>query len=105
MPKSPAKSRASGKRKATASRKATKSKRPRSARSASRSSTPRVSAAPPPVPVDPPSAKEQELFMETLIDNGQAARPGEGKLRGVTHSIVEDDTGKLKVVRRRFSIS
>jgi hypothetical protein len=54
-----------------------------------------------------PSARDEAAFNEALIASGQAARPdAQGKLpRGATHSIVEDDRGKVTVVRRRFSMA
>lgn len=52
------------------------------------------------------SPEEEAAFLEALIQSGQAAPvDSDGKLpAGATHKIVEDDAGKLKVVRRRFSI-
>jgi hypothetical protein len=42
-----------------------------------------------------------------LIETGQAARlTKEGKLPpGATHKIVETNDGRIKVVRRRFSVT
>jgi hypothetical protein len=57
--------------------------------------------------VQRPSAREEAAFTETLIETGQAAcLDEEGKLpRGATHKLVEDEGGKVKAVRRRFSIT
>ncbi len=100
MPKSPRKRGVGQKRKSpgsTAKAKSARTTRPRSKQRA---------AVTPPAAIQPPSATEEALFMETLIDNGQAAPPGEdSKLPGATHSIVKDDAGNLKVVRRRFSVA
>jgi len=64
-------------------------------------------AAPPPIPIELPSPEEEAAFTEMLIETGQAARPDKtGKLpAGATHAIVEDEEGKVKVVRRRFSMT
>jgi hypothetical protein len=53
------------------------------------------------------SPEEEAAFLEALIQSGQAVPvDSDGKLpAGATHKIVEDETGKLKVVRRRFSIT
>ena len=58
-------------------------------------------------PVEKPSPEHEAAYVESMIANGQAARlTKEGKLPpGATHKIVEDDQGRVKVVRRRFSIS
>ena len=57
--------------------------------------------------VQRPSPEEEAAYTDALIESGEAARLDEhGKLpRGVTHKIVEDETGHVTVVRRRFSIS
>ena len=62
---------------------------------------------PPPATIEPVSAAEQAAYIETVIKSGEAASLDEqGRLpAGATHKMVEDDTGKVKVVRRRFSIS
>jgi hypothetical protein len=54
-----------------------------------------------------PSPTDQAAYVETLIETGQAAPlTADGKLpAGATHAIVEDDQGKVTVVRRRFSIT
>lgn len=54
-----------------------------------------------------PSPEHQAAYIETLIETGQAAPlTKEGKLpAGATHKIVKDEQGRVKVVRRRFSIS
>jgi hypothetical protein len=54
-----------------------------------------------------PSPEEEAAFSEALIASGEAARPdANGKLpRGATHEIVEDESGNVKVVRRRFSVT
>ena len=65
------------------------------------------------VPRHRPAAKAErnvadaDAFTESLIVTGQAARlDKEGKLpAGATHKIVEDKDGKVKAVRRRFSIA
>jgi hypothetical protein len=53
------------------------------------------------------SPEDQAAFTQTLIESGEAARlDKDGKLpAGATHKIVEDQAGKVKVVRRRFSIT
>jgi hypothetical protein len=53
------------------------------------------------------SPEEEAAFLEALIHSGQAAPlDSDGKLpAGATHKIVEDQAGKLKVVRRRFSMT
>jgi hypothetical protein len=62
---------------------------------------------PPRATVEPVSAAEQAAYIETVIKSGEAASLDEGgKLPpGATHRMVEDEAGKLKVARRRFSIS
>ena len=59
-----------------------------------------------PVPVEQPSPEQERAYVDTLIQNGQAARlTKDGKLpAGATHKIIEED-GQVKVVRRRFSIA
>ncbi|MDQ4098727.1 MAG: hypothetical protein M3144_12785 [Actinomycetota bacterium] len=48
---------------------------------------------------DPEAAR----FIQALIARGEAARAIDGKLPdGATHEIVEDDEGRITVVRRRF---
>ena len=51
------------------------------------------------------SARAEEEFTRSLIAHGQAAKVGpDGKLPpGATHELVEDDEGRVKAVRRRFS--
>jgi hypothetical protein len=51
--------------------------------------------------------EDAAAFTEALIQSGEAAcLDDEGKLpAGATHRIVEDEAGKTKVVRRRFSIT
>jgi hypothetical protein len=53
------------------------------------------------------SADEEAAFTEALIQSGEAAcLDSEGKLpAGATHKIVEDEAGRTKVVRRRFSMT
>ena len=102
MPKSPAKRRATPKRTARKGKTArAKGVHARAPHKTTKRAAPAVST---PERVEQPSAREEALYLETLIENGQAARPGdERQLPDATHSIVLDDTGKLKAVRRRFS--
>jgi hypothetical protein len=53
------------------------------------------------------SPEDEAAFTKSLIESGEAAcLDQEGKLpAGATHKIVEDDAGKTKVVRRRFSMT
>ena len=46
-----------------------------------------------------------DAYARSLIAHGQAARPGpDGTLPpGATHEIVEDESGRIRLVRRRFS--
>jgi hypothetical protein len=55
----------------------------------------------------PPAPDDEAAYVETVIASGEAARlDKEGRLpAGATHKIVEDEEGRVKVVRRRFSIS
>ena len=50
--------------------------------------------------------KAEDAFVESLIEHGQAAKPGpDGTLPpGATHEITEGKDGERKVVRRRFSL-
>jgi hypothetical protein len=49
---------------------------------------------------------EHDRYVEALIARGEAARAVNGELPGdATHEIVEDEDGKITVVRRRFSIT
>ena len=71
---------------------------------------PRTSRAParqPSPPVEQPSPEHQQVYVETLIQTGEAAHlTKDGKLpAGATHKIVETEDGQVKVVRRRFSIA
>lgn len=84
--------------------------RPRAKRGGVRTKPAKAKAAlppPPPATIEPVSAAEQAAYIETVIKSGEAASLDEhGRLpAGATHKMVEDDTGKVKVVRRRFSIS
>ena len=91
-----------------------KKRRPGSKRGAAKSKTAKNKAAKSSTPLVPrpstiiekPASEEESAFAETLIESGEAARlDKEGKLpAGATHVILEDETGKTKVVRRRFSI-
>jgi hypothetical protein len=48
---------------------------------------------------------EATRFIQGLIARGEAARAVDGELPGhATHEIVEDEEGRISVVRRRFSI-
>jgi hypothetical protein len=60
-----------------------------------------------PAPIERVSPAEEAAYVEAVILSGEAARPDErGKLpAGATHTIVEDGTGTVKVIRRRFSIT
>jgi hypothetical protein len=91
------------KRRPASKRGAAKSK---TANKAAKSGTPLVTQ--PSTTIEQPTPEEEAAYAETLIESGQAARPDkEGKLPpGATHIIVDDkETGKIKVVRRRFSIT
>ena len=49
---------------------------------------------------------EHDRYVEALIARGEAARAVDGELPDdATHEIVEDEDGRVTVVRRRFSIS
>jgi hypothetical protein len=53
----------------------------------------------PPRSDDPEAAR----FIEALIARGEAARAVDGELPdGATHEIIEDEEGRITVVRRRF---
>jgi hypothetical protein len=56
---------------------------------------------------DQRTCDDEAAYVESLITSGQAARlDKDGKLpAGATHKIVEDESGNVKVVRRRFSIT
>ena len=66
----------------------------------------RTKPSPPPA-VDPRTAKEEAAYLETVIATGEAAPlDQEGKLpAGATHKVVEDESGNVKVVRRRYSMT
>ena len=53
-----------------------------------------------------PDVETEKKFVESLVATGQAAPVDEeGKLPpGATHELVETEEGKLKAVRRRYSI-
>ena len=58
--------------------------------------------APPKPPAEAPS-EDEARFIRALIARGEAARAVNGVLPdGATHEIVEDDHGRITVVRRRF---
>lgn len=58
--------------------------------------------APPPVRPDP---ADEEAFVETLIETGQASeRPGEPLAPGETHEVVRDEKGRPTAIRRRTSL-
>jgi hypothetical protein len=91
------------KRRAASKRGAARSKTAKKAAKGGTALVPRPSTT-----IDQPTPEEEAAYAETLIESGQAARPNkEGKLpAGATHIIVDDkETGKIKVVRRRFSIT
>ena len=48
---------------------------------------------------------EADAYTRSLIAHGQAVklRPGEPLPAGATHELVEDDDGRVRAVRRRFS--
>ena len=49
------------------------------------------------------SAPAEDRYVADLIARGEAARAVDGELPdGATHEIVEDEQGRLTVVRRRF---
>jgi hypothetical protein len=54
----------------------------------------------------PPPTPDEDAFTRSLIAHGQAARARpDGTLPpGATHELVEDDHGRLRAVRRRFSV-
>jgi len=54
-----------------------------------------------------PTREDEAAYLETVIASGEAAPlDHNGKLpAGATHKIVEDESGNLKAVRRRFSIA
>jgi hypothetical protein len=60
-----------------------------------------------PPAVVPPSPEEEAAYLDALIEAGQAAPlTEEGKLpAGATHKIVEDEHGRRRAVRRRFSMT
>ena len=92
-------------------RKSTKSGRTRNKSNATAKRKPQAVAAPAPATTsattDQRTCDDEAAFVESLVASGQAARlDKEGKLpAGATHKIVEDDSGHVKVVRRRFSIT
>jgi hypothetical protein len=46
---------------------------------------------------------EAQRFIRALIARGEAARAVDGELpEGATHEIIEDEAGRITVVRRRF---
>ena len=56
-------------------------------------------------PPQRPKNTDEEAFTQSLVTHGQAAkRNADGTLPpGVTHELIEDEDGNVKVVRRRFS--
>ena len=64
-------------------------------------------AAPTSTASDQQACDDEAAFVETLVATGEAARLDQhGRLpAGATHKIVEDESGNVKVVRRRFSIT
>lgn len=56
------------------------------------------------MPAEDAADAAQDAFVQALIARGEAARAVDGELPdGATHEIVEDDEGRVTVVRRRFS--
>ena len=57
--------------------------------------------------VEPPPRQttEEDAFVRSLIAHGQAAKRGpDGSLPpGATHELIEDEHGRLRAVRRKFS--
>lgn len=50
-----------------------------------------------------PETHEEDRYVQDLIARGEAARAVDGELPdGATHEIVEDEEGRVTVVRRRF---
>jgi len=51
------------------------------------------------------ASADEKAFIDSLIANGQAAkrRPDGSLPPGATHELIEDEHGKKRVVRRRFS--
>ncbi len=56
-------------------------------------------------PTLPPATPDEDAFTRSLITHGQAAkaRPDGSLPPGATHELVEDEHGKLRAVRRKFS--
>ena len=51
----------------------------------------------------PETDDAEAQYIQALIARGEAARAVDGELpEGATHEIVEDDEGRITVVRRRF---
>jgi hypothetical protein len=52
-----------------------------------------------------PQSPAEKAYVDSLIANGQAARPlPDGTLPpGATHELIEDEDGVMRAVRRRFS--
>jgi hypothetical protein len=51
----------------------------------------------------PSPSEEEARFIQALVARGEAARAIDGELPdGATHEIVEDEQGRITVVRRRF---
>ena len=96
-------------RRGTSQKKSAKRLKPATRKAAS-SKRPKLNAAKPDTKqerVESVSPDEEAAFTETLIQSGEAAcLDSEGKLpAGATHKIVQDEAGKIKVVRRRFSMT
>ena len=97
----------SNKRRAVSKRRAVKGKAMKK-KTAKKEAAKKVTRAPrPSTRVGRPSPEEEAAFTRALIESGEAARlDEEGKLpAGATHTLVEDEAGHLRAVRRRFSIS
>lgn len=55
-------------------------------------------------PAEIEQSDDQARFIAALIARGEAARLVDGQLpEGATHEIVEDEHGRISVVRRRFA--
>ena len=106
MAKLQKKRRVASKKQTAGARRPAKASKPRAA---ARIPTRRRESTPPPpaATVETPSCEQEEAYTETLVATGQAARlDASGKLpAGATHKLVDVGDGKVKAVRRRFSIA
>jgi hypothetical protein len=60
-------------------------------------------------PADPEAPgdadEESERFVKDVLTRGEAAAEGEELKPGQTHEVVVDEDGKVRVRRRRFSLT